>query len=678
MQAEAVPAEHEETDCFDDDFVSKECCDTAAYGPSGLLLCFQNSLLSFELCCPAPKLRHRPPFPTAMHVYANPWAIKSLGCESTFDWLHITLQQSLLHGPAYHPRTGHEMADYLPANDTTQSSRYQEDDMNNRLERDKRLRQKIHSRWHLGFRNLLKGAALYYSHGHWSIEILTAISEVTNNFGHALTTCLPGALMVGFLKAESFFDRDLAMARRMTGEMQYLHAKAKRQALLGSSNKGWHSVLALAEERVAMLMEERHAPAYPALVDLVVPLCSPAEIKALAAGLGVIGQLLEATTDPNDGWDPGSWRARSAREHTRLRGPWRHARFRLHVYTICGDVYSTSSRGAGVEVLRPSEAGSAARLSNLLFQGQTQDTRLLFGASKINGLPGIHLGAVDEEVPTGDVVAYLQHLGEAAADGTLANVSLLVHPDFIEHIRPWMLDAVIAPLANGAWPHGQVDFLYLGWRHEGPVQEDGRVASHLRYHCEVIPGHGGKLGTCDRGYNPRLLENMWRIIFGRELQPEAGDDLGGYDFSQLLVSRQAVLQRPANYWRYLVRALSARSSFELLPGTRFVSRKVDLSPTMPWNKGLSVWLEHMWHLLFDRHFFPDSMGMNASRLGSGRDLRSFTHVSNRRLPLGLRAGPDNVMARHYWLTAEEQCAVLEDEQGCRLLRLQRGTVQRGR
>ena len=38
MQAEALPADHEETDCFDDDFVSEECCDTAAYGPSGLLL----------------------------------------------------------------------------------------------------------------------------------------------------------------------------------------------------------------------------------------------------------------------------------------------------------------------------------------------------------------------------------------------------------------------------------------------------------------------------------------------------------------------------------------------------------------------------------------------------------------------------------------------------------------
>ena len=42
------------------------------------------------------------------------------------------------------------------------------------------------------------------------------------------------------------------------------------------------------------------------------------------------------------------------------------------------------------------------------------------------------------------------------------------------------------------------------------------------------PGAGGKLGPCDSGYNPRLLENMWRMVFGRPLDPFSGDDLGGY------------------------------------------------------------------------------------------------------------------------------------------------------
>lgn len=38
--------------------------------------------------------------------------------------------------------------------------------------------------------------------------------------------------------------------------------------------------------------------------------------------------------------------------------------------------------------------------------------------------------------------------------------------------------------------------------------------------------------------------------------------------------------------------------------------------------------------------------------------------------MGLRAGPDTVMARHYWFSASEQCGVLKDEQGCRILRMQ--------
>ena len=116
-------------------------------------------------------------------------------------------------------------------------------------------------------------------------------------------------------------------------------------------------------------------------------------------------------------------------------------------------------------------------------------------------------------------------------------------PDFLEHVRAWMVVSIFRAFLNGAWPQ-EVDFLYLGWRHEGPVTPEGRVASHLRYHCDIEPGPGGRLGPCDAGYNPRLLENMWQMIFGRPLDPFSGDDLGGYDFSQLLCDPASCTESP--------------------------------------------------------------------------------------------------------------------------------------
>merc|ERR1712194_948265 len=100
------------------------------------------------------------------------------------------------------------------------------------------------------------------------------------------------------------------------------------------------------------------------------------------------------------------------------------------------------------------------------------------------------------------------------------------------------------------------------------------------------------------------------------------DDFGGYDFAQLLVSRRAVLGRPAAFWHYLSHSASAQASFQFLPGTRFISRRVDLSPHWGFNKCVSHWFERMWHLLLDRRFFPELS--DAGNSGAGRDLRAFT------------------------------------------------------
>lgn len=128
----------------------------------------------------------------------------------------------------------------------------------------------------------------------------------------------------------------------------------------------------------------------------------------------------------------------------------------------------------------------------------------------------------------GDAAVYLHHLAKAAASETLGNITLLLHPDFLEHVRSWRVSSIFQALVSGSWPK-DVDFMYLGWRHEGPVTDDGRVASHMRYHCDLEPSKkgGNRLGPCDGGYNPILLQNLWLRAFGRDLDPIQGDDLGG-------------------------------------------------------------------------------------------------------------------------------------------------------
>jgi hypothetical protein len=338
---------------------------------------------------------------------------------------------------------------------------------------------------------------------------------------------------------------------------------------------------------------------------MVIPLCSPKEIAAVNEGLRLMADSLPQKLDLSDGWPSETIRGRQAMAHHRIRGEWRHARFRIFIYMVCGTyalLGHDSDRDADLSAV------DVIRVSKSIFDGLPAELLRIFGGlpgkDGKGALPHLHLAILEEEVPTGDVAVYLHHLARASTSETLGNITLLLHPDFLEHIRSWRVASTFQALVTGSWPQ-DVDFQYLGWRHEGPVTDDGRVASHLRYHCDVEPWKGGRIGPCDSGYNPILLQNLWRMAFGRDLDPLHGDDLGGYDFSQLLVTRRAVLRRPAAYWRYLSRVISARSSFEHLPGTKFISRRTDLSVNDPFNKGVCAWFEHIWHMLFDPDFFPD-------------------------------------------------------------------------
>ena len=74
------------------------------------------------------------------------------------------------------------------------------------------------------------------------------------------------------------------------------------------------------------------------------------------------------------------------------------------------------------------------------------------GAASLGSLPPLHLEVFEEEVPTGDVAAYVYHLARATTSQTLGNITMLLHPDFLEHIRSWTVVSVFRSFLNGAWP----------------------------------------------------------------------------------------------------------------------------------------------------------------------------------------------------------------------------------
>eukprot|EP00434_Breviolum_minutum_P037515 symbB.v1.2.033265.t1/scaffold4109.1/size44509/2 len=645
--------------CWTDTWVYKECCDVQRYGASGLDLCFSQGYLSFEGCCPHPLLRKRPEEGEQVQVLEGPWQDQHPGCDAKFPWAPHALTPALLHGPSYHPHTGELMQDVLPATFVrwSKAAGQIEDPEDQREARKLRVRQELNKRWEtLGFRSV------------WDVEMAAMLTQVISNFAFSLQECAPVVLLAGLLKAECLFDLDLPLARRVTRNLRQLMQSAENYGRMTWTSQiaspSWRDILSAATQRIDHLEGSRKVPARPWVVDMVFPLCSPKEILAVNEGLQLLGRSIPQKLDPTEGWASGTIRARQAMDHLRLRGSWRHARFRVFVYMVCGTYALLGHDTDRDEDLSQSDV---EKLSKRLFSGLSEELLKIFGGG-LQGkfsLPHVHLAILEEEVPTGDAAVYLHHLAKAAASETLGNITLLLHPDFLEHVRSWRVSSIFQALVSGSWPK-DVDFMYLGWRHEGPVTDDGRVASHMRYHCDLEPSKkgGNRLGPCDGGYNPILLQNLWLRAFGRDLDPIQGDDLGGYDFSQLLVTRRAVLHRPVAYWRYLSQVISARSSFELLPGTKFISRRTDLTVNDPWNKGVCAWFEHIWHMLFDPSFFPDGNDDKEP------DLRYFTSLHDKRLPLGLRSGPDTVMGRHYWFSAEEQCNALRDEQGCRIWQMQ--------
>lgn len=635
--------------CWADAFVHRQCCDTEAYGPNGLELCFTQSGRSFARCC-SPFANRSAAAGQQVQLLASWWDASHEGCRSSFFWLPHVVATMISSGPSYNPRTGAILDSRQP------SLRERVHDIQQHLTASKKLT----------FEAFFKGAALYYQTHRTSLELLVMVNEAVATFGDCLAECAPVALVASMLKAEMVFHRDRAVFKQLTVALGTLSERALQA---GRVPQPFIGALHTASSRVAALAARRHQEK-AATVDVVVPLCSEAELVSLSEGLrSTFAQLqdLAEAPPPSAGGHPG----------------WGGAQFKLILYDVCG-------AGAFGEVQVRAQPTTSEVIAARVFADFPEAALRVFCAEG-RRMPLVYLASLSEEVPTGDVAAYLHHLAEGASAGSLADVTLFLHADFLEHVRPAMIDHVFGALINGAWPHDAVDFLYLGWRHEGPVQQEGeRVASHIRYHCNMQLATG-RLGQCNGRplqplardahfgiYNPVLLENLWRLAFGRAFTAPI-DDFGGFDFAQLLVSRRAALRRAASYWRDLSQAISARASYQLLPGTTFISRRVDLTASESFNKGVGIWFENIWHLLFDPRFFPDAVIAPAvenstqvssfPRLGA-QDLRAFTRVGDRLLPLGLRMLPDSTMMRHYWLSAEEQCNVLKDSKGCHLAKLQ--------
>lgn len=186
---------------------------------------------------------------------------------------------------------------------------------------------------------------------------------------------------------------------------------------------------------------------------------------------------------------------------------------------------------------------------------------------------------------------------------------------------------MIDSLAERVWPPG-MSFVYLGHRHLGPVDPSGRVVSEVDTYCSAR--HRGKAARGPgvprswsafrggsalrrtsffrqpRGNWCQWLELAWELLFDTPMRLP-NDTFGGYDFGQFAITREAALRRPKSFWASGWRALSSRSNYELLLGTRFVSHRVDFA-VLPSNappkhhdayhRGLGSVFEHFWHVLF--------------------------------------------------------------------------------
>eukprot|EP00928_Gymnodinium_smaydae_P092180 TRINITY_DN75992_c0_g1_i1.p1 TRINITY_DN75992_c0_g1~~TRINITY_DN75992_c0_g1_i1.p1 ORF type:complete len:720 (-),score=96.93 TRINITY_DN75992_c0_g1_i1:484-2577(-) len=642
--------------CWTDPFVATQCCDTDAYGEEGLALCFLQRGLSFARCCP-------PPIATeGLHDEVVPswWDGSRNGCDTHLSWLPEILAMAMFDESAPEDSNGYtEPKSSAFQADSAHSKAGDEGGSNTEDDSDVRrwaLARHLASTWDFGLASFMRGVQEYYSSGYLTVDVLLVFNELISSFGDALAECAPAALLAGAMKAETILHRDKDEALRLATLLLKLLSRVRSNlddaehptpSLLRSASGALERVAGLAAQHTSVESESGKS----LTVDFVVPLCASEELMTLGNGFAsTFDGLSELAADQLDDETLPS--------------------FCVHIYDTCGMFVDAAADDL-----------TAQFLDMLPLQAQP----LFRNCARKRGMQPVQVKDLSEDVPTGDVAGYFEHLANSMENKEVADITLLLHADFTEHVRTYLLEHVFGSVLTGSWATANIDFLYLGWRHEGPAHEGGsRVASHVRHRCppryrSSKPASDASdaekflqlsIGDCDGSprhpldrqarfgeYNGVLLENLWRLTFQRPFDA-VSDNFGGYDFSQILVSRRAITQHSASYWRHLARATSARNSYELLPGTRFVSRRVDLTPAFGFNKGVCIWFEHMWHLLFDSRFFSP----NGS---SARDLRAFTRLGDTSLPLALRRGPDNIMMRQYWLSSSEQCIYLRDKLGCR-------------
>ena len=71
-------------------------------------------------------------------------------------------------------------------------------------------------------------------------------------------------------------------------------------------------------------------------------------------------------------------------------------------------------------------------------------------------------------------------------------------------------------------------------------------------------------------------ELAWELLFQKQVRlPE--DDFGNYDYNQFVVARAAVVRRSFAFFEHAWKAFTRRQNYELLPGTRFLSKRVEFN-----------------------------------------------------------------------------------------------------
>lgn len=374
---------------------------------------------------------------------------------------------------------------------------------------------------------------------------------------------------------------DGSLAAQVQDEVPDVVALADADLLMEAISRGFQRLAAKTAELQQLVRQRVLSGSFG--VNLVIPLCWPREGPDLSHLLEKHLQYISALRDVVE----------------------------VYIYDICHGLFPPGSpadhrNDLELDILAAAEEGGVQHP----FSGKMLLPKILVSFAR--HFRRAYVVPFLEEIEVGDTAVYLHHL--ARHYHSLPEVVICMSPDAYEHISPGLLASVMRSLAYRMWPQ-DLSFLYLGHRHNGPVDEDGRVGSELFLRCRRHPQKKKRpsasffLGGRTLDYLPHAtaassgvnwctcLEHGWELLFGRPLQPDE-DDFGGYDYSQFAVHRSAVLRRPRAFWESAWQALSRRANYELLPGTRHVSWKVDGIPSMSWNKCMSMVLEHIWHVLF--------------------------------------------------------------------------------